>query len=137
MLIVIPVNATRESLFAGLEAARAGNRLSDISHTIQSYVESKGFSVVRSLVGHGIGKELHEEPEIPNFGPPGKGVVLKPGMALAIEPMVNQGSHEVNIEEDGWAVTASDRSLSAHFEHTVVITDDKPEIITKWQKKKQ
>jgi methionyl aminopeptidase len=122
---------TEESLYLGIENARSINRVSDISCSIQGHVESNGFSVVRAFVGHGIGRELHEEPQIPNFGFPGRGPRLRPGMALAIEPMVNEGGYEVLILDDGWTVVTMDGKLSAHFEHTVLVTSDKPRILTK------
>ena len=125
------VSATEKSLYEGISQAVPGNRLVDISSSIQSYVEKRGFSVVRDFVGHGIGKSLHEDPQIPNYGIPGKGVVLKPGMVLAIEPMINQKSHEVKVLEDGWTVITLDGGLSAHFEHTVAITDKGPDILTR------
>lgn len=118
------------SLFAGIERAVVGSRLSDISHAVQSYVEERGFSVVRDFVGHGIGRAMHEAPQIPNFGPPGRGPRLKAGMTLAIEPMVNAGGHEVEILEDQWTVVTRDGSDSVHFEHTVAITADGPWILT-------
>jgi methionyl aminopeptidase len=124
------LRVTREALHRGIAAAVPGKHLSDISHAVQTHVEAHGFSVVRVFAGHGIGKTLHEEPQIPNFGPPGRGPVLKPGMVLAIEPMVNAGSHEVEILEDKWTAVSQDRSLSAHFEHTVVITAEGSEILT-------
>ena len=105
-------------------------RVSDISHAIQTYVESNGFSVVRSFVGHGIGRKLHEDPEVPNFGAAGRGPRLLPGMTLAVEPMVNAGTHEVRILKDGWTVLTADGKLSAHYENTVLITDGEPEILT-------
>jgi len=122
---------TRESLFRGLAMARPNNRLTDISHQIQTYAESLGFGVVRDFVGHGVGKHLHEDPAIPNFGPPGKGVLLAPGMTLAIEPMINLGKKEVRVMPDGWTTKTADGSLSAHFEHTILITADGYEILTK------
>ena len=122
--------ATEESLFAGIAKAAPGNRLFDISHEIQSYVEQRGFSVVRDFVGHGIGRKLHEDPQIPNYGRSGTGVHLKPGMVLAIEPMINEKSFEVKVLEDGWTVVTCDGGLSAHFEHTVAITENGPEILT-------
>ena len=125
------IDTTRESLYEGIKFARAGGRIGDISSAIQRYVESRGFSVVRDFVGHGIGTQLHESPEIPNFGTPGKGIRLLPGMTIAIEPMINIGSHEVKILPDGWTVLTKDGSLSAHFEHTVAITTDGPLIMTK------
>ncbi len=115
--------ATKEALFLGIEKAVPGGRLSDISHAIQSHVERDGFSVVRKFVGHGIGSSLHEEPQIPNFGKPGTGVRLKPGMTLAIEPMVNEKDCDVEILDDGWTAVTKDGKLSAHFEHTIAITD--------------
>lgn len=121
---------TEESLYEGISRALAGNRLSDISHAIQEYVEKRGFSVVREFVGHGIGQHLHESPQIPNYGPPGKGVRLKPGMVLAIEPMINSGVPDVEIMEDQWTAVTLDRKLSAHFEHTIAVTENGPEILT-------
>ncbi len=122
--------ATRQALYAGIAQARVGNRLSDISHAIQTTVEGQGFSVVRALVGHGIGRYLHEPPPVPNFGAPNRGPRLRPGMALAIEPMVNMGSYEVTTLNDGWTVVTKDGLPSAHFEHTVVITEGEPLILT-------
>lgn len=124
------IDVTKESLYAGIKKAVAGNNLYDISNTIQKYAESRGFSVVRNYVGHGIGSDMHEEPQVPNFGLPGKGPLLETGMALAIEPMVNEGSWEVETLSDDWTVVTRDRSLSAHFEHTVAILQDGPEILT-------
>ena len=125
------IEVTKESFFRGIEFARAGNHLYDISSAIQQYVESQGFSVVRDLVGHGIGQEMHEEPEIPNFKPKcGKGIRLKPGMTLAIEPMVNAGGYEVWILEDDWTVVTQDGSNAAHYENTILITDGDPEILS-------
>ncbi len=124
------LDATEEALFKGLEKAKSGARLSDISHAIQHHAENKGFSVVRDFVGHGIGKNLHEAPQIPNYGPPGKGPVLKPGMTLAIEPMINSGDKEVRVKSDQWTAVTLDGSLSAHFEHTVLITDEDYELLT-------
>jgi len=121
---------TRESLYRGISKAISGSHLSDISHAIQEYVESRGFTVVREFVGHGIGQHLHESPQIPNYGPPGKGVRLKPGMVLAIEPMINYGAPDVEIMDDNWTAVTLDRSLSAHFEHTIAVTEDGPEILT-------
>lgn len=125
------LQATEESLYAGIEAAQPMGRLSDISYAVQSYVESRGFSVVRDFVGHGIGRNLHESPQIPNYGQPGKGVKLKPGMVLAIEPMINEKGYEVEVLDDGWTAVTCDGGLSAHFEHTVAITDNGPEILTR------
>ena len=118
------------SLYRGIEQARAGRRVHDISSAVQKHVEKEGFAVVRALVGHGVGRSLHEEPQIPNFGKPGTGEVLRSGMTLAIEPMVNAGEDDVQVEPDGWTVRTADGSPSAHFEHTVLVTDDEPEILT-------
>jgi methionyl aminopeptidase len=125
------IRVTEESLGAAVEKASAGNRLSDISHAVQSHVEKRGFSVVREFVGHGIGRSLHESPQIPNFGSPGRGITLKAGMVLAIEPMINEKGSDVKILEDGWTAVTCDSGLSAHFEHTVAITENGPEILTK------
>ena len=122
---------TRQSLELGIAAAVAGGRLSDISHAVQSCVEAEGFSVVREFVGHGIGRQLHESPQIPNFGPAGQGPKLKPGMTLAIEPMINAGGAGVTILADGWTAVTLDGRASAHFEHTVAITNEGPEILTR------
>jgi methionyl aminopeptidase len=127
------LEAAEGGLFAGISEARAGNRLFDISHAIQNYVESRKFSVVREFVGHGIGRHLHEEPQVPNFGPKGKGIPLREGMVIAIEPMVNMGGHAVEVLKDGWTAVTADGSLSAHFEHTVLIRNGEPEILTKIQ----
>jgi methionyl aminopeptidase len=124
------LDATRESLEAGIVECRPGRRLSDVSHAIQSHVERHGFSVVRAFVGHGIGRALHEEPQVPNFGDPGRGPQLKPGMVLAIEPMVTMGSWEVRILDDGWTAVTRDGSLAAHFEHTIAVTESGPEVLT-------
>jgi methionyl aminopeptidase len=124
------VDVTRESLYQGIEQCREGNRLFDIGHAVQKCVEPHGYGVVREFVGHGIGRALHEEPQVPNYGPKGKGLLLKVGMVLAIEPMINAGSHEVKVLSDGWTAVTLDRSLSAHFEHTVAITAQGPEILT-------
>jgi methionyl aminopeptidase len=124
------LEVTRESLYQGIAKAVPGNRLYDISAAIQAYVEAAGFSVVRTYVGHGIGSEMHEEPQVPNFGSPGRGPLLEPGMVLAIEPMVNVGGWEVETKDDQWTVVTKDGSLSAHFEHTVAILQDGPEILT-------
>lgn len=121
---------TEESLYRGIEKAVAGGRLSDISHAVQSHVEAAGYSVVRDFVGHGIGQELHEGPQIPNFGAPGKGPRLRAGMVLAIEPMINEKGFEVRVLEDGWTAVTCDGGLSAHFEHTVAITDQGPLILS-------
>jgi methionyl aminopeptidase len=121
---------TQQALAKGIEQATHGNRLLDISHAIQSWVESQGFSVVRDFVGHGIGRALHEDPQVPNFGPPHQGPRLRPGMVLAIEPMINVGTWRVKILEDGWTVVTADKSLSAHFEHTIAISDGEPDILS-------
>jgi methionyl aminopeptidase len=123
---------TRASLFDAVDQCRAGNRLGDVSHAVQQRVEGEGFSVIRSLVGHGIGRDMHEDPQIPNFGRPGTGPELEEGMVLAIEPMVNAGDHHVRMGNDNWAVYSQDGSLTAHFEHTVAITADGPRILTPW-----
>ncbi len=124
------LEVTEKALYIGIEAARVGNRLQDISHAIQHWVEARGFSVVREFVGHGIGKSLHEEPQVPNFGSPGHGPRLEKGMVFALEPMVNEGSYEVRILADGWTVVTADGKRSAHFEHTIAITDGKAEILS-------
>jgi methionyl aminopeptidase len=124
------LDATRVSLAAGIAECRPGRRLSDVSHAIQSHVESHGFSIVRAFVGHGIGRALHEEPQVPNFGDPGRGPQLRPGMVLAIEPMVTMGSWEVRILDDGWTAVTRDGSLAAHFEHTIAVTEAGSEVLT-------
>ena len=124
------LRVTREALMRGIGAARLGGHLSDISHAVQTHVEAHGFSVVRIFVGHGIGKALHEDPQIPNYGPPGRGPTLKQGMVLAIEPMVNAGGPEVEILPDNWTAVTKDRSLSAHFEHTIALTEEGVEVLT-------
>ena len=124
------IETTRQALAAGIEKCRAGRRLFDISHAIQELSEAAGFSVVRDYVGHGIGRAMHEDPQIPNFGPPDRGPVLEAGMVFALEPMVNAGGYEVEVLDDKWTVVTADRSLSAHFEHTVAITPSGPLILT-------
>ena len=124
------IDVTRQSFYEGICFATPGHRVSDISHAIQTYVESNGFSVVRSFVGHGVGRQLHEEPEVPNFGKPGHGPRLLKGMTLAIEPMVNAGVYDVRVLKDGWTTVTADGKLSAHYENTVLITDGEPEILT-------
>ena len=124
------IAVTKQSFFEGIRFARYGYRVSDISHAIQTYVESNGFSVVRSFVGHGVGAQLHEEPEVPNYGAPGHGPRLLPGMTLAIEPMVNAGVYDVRVLRDQWTTVTADGKLSAHYENTVLITDGEPEILT-------
>lgn len=125
------LRVTEESLYEGLKQAAPGKRLSDISHAVQTYVEAKGFTIVREYVGHGIGRKLHEDPQIPNYGPPGRGPRLKPGMVLAVEPMVNAGERYVRTLEDNWTVVTVDGKKCAHFEHTIAITEDGYEILTK------
>jgi methionyl aminopeptidase len=124
------LDVTRESLDVAIAECRAGRRLSDVSHAVQAHVERHGFSVVRAFVGHGIGRALHEDPQIPNFGDPGRGPQLRPGMVLAIEPMVTMGSWEVKVLDDGWTAVTRDGSLAAHFEHTIAVTDEGPEVLT-------
>jgi len=128
--VVRLVKTTEKALEAGIAIARSGNKVSDISHAVESVAVGAGFSVVRDFVGHGIGRQMHEDPQVPNFGQPGRGPVLKPGMTIAIEPMVNQGSWEVEVQPDGWTVLTRDRMLSAHFEHTIAITEGLAEILT-------
>jgi methionyl aminopeptidase len=124
--------STRAALFDAVEQCRVGNRLGDVSHAVEARVEPDGFAVIRSLVGHGIGRQMHEDPQIPNFGEPGTGPELEEGMVLAIEPMVNAGTHHVRMGADNWAVYSQDGSLAAHFEHTVAVTADGPRILTPW-----
>ena len=121
----------QDALAAGIEQAQIGNHLSDISHAVQVVVEEAGFAVVRSLVGHGVGRSYHEDPQIPNFGPPGRGPVLQEGMTLAIEPMITAGRPEVYVHDDDWSISSVDESLAAHFEHTVAVTTEGPRILTK------
>lgn len=125
------MQVTEQSLYAGIAQAREGNRLGDISAAVQSVVEEAGYSVVRDFVGHGIGKDLHEEPQIPNFGQKGRGIELKKGMILAIEPMVNEGKYKVQVLPDGWTVVTKDGSLSAHFEHSIAVTEHGPDILSR------
>ena len=124
------IDVTKQSFFEGIKFARQGNRVSDIGHAVQEYVEANGFSVVRQFIGHGVGRELHEEPEVPNYGKPGRGPRLIKGMTIAVEPMVNVGTYEVKVLKDGWTTVTSDGKLSAHYENTVLITDGEPEILT-------
>jgi methionyl aminopeptidase len=126
------LDTTEAALHAAVQQAQPGNRLSDVSNAVQVTVEDGGFNVIRSLVGHGIGREMHEDPQVPNFGPPGRGPELEPGMVLAIEPMVAVGTPEIVQGDDGWAVYSADESLTAHFEFTVAITADGPRILTPW-----
>jgi methionyl aminopeptidase len=123
---------TYRSLYEGIAQAVNGKRIGDISFAVQRYVEAHGYSVVREMVGHGIGRSMHEEPQVPNFGPPGRGPILVPGMTLAIEPMINQGTADIEVAADQWTVSTSDGKLSAHFEHTVAIGRDGPIILTRW-----
>jgi len=125
------LDVCQDALAAGIEQARPGNRLSDISHAVQTVVEAAGFSVVRSLVGHGVGRHYHEDPQIPNYGSPGRGPVLQEGMTLAIEPMITMGRPEVYVHDDDWSISSVDESLAAHFEHTVAITSEGPRILTR------
>ena len=126
------LDVTRDSLFRAVEQCRPGNRLGDVSNAVQTRVESEGLSIVRSLVGHGIGRDMHEDPQIPNYGEPGKGPVLEEGMVLAIEPMVTAGRHQVRMGDDHWAIYSQDGSLAAHFEFTVAVTADGPRVLTPW-----
>ncbi len=127
------MKVTEEGLYDGIEQALTGNRLGDISAAVQRRVEAAGFSVVRDFVGHGIGRSMHEDPQIPNYGVRGRGIQLRPGMVLAIEPMVNEGSYRVKVLPDGWTVVTEDGRLSAHFEHSVAITENGPEILSRMQ----
>ncbi|TMM07629.1 MAG: type I methionyl aminopeptidase [Actinobacteria bacterium] len=126
------LTVTEEALFAGVGQCRPGNRLGDVSHTVQEHVEADGLSIVRTLVGHGIGRDMHEDPQIPNYGHPGTGVPLEEGMVLAVEPMVTAGRHGVRVGDDHWAIYSQDGSLSAHFEFTVAITAEGPRVLTPW-----
>jgi methionyl aminopeptidase len=126
------LDTTKAALFDAAEQCRPGNRLGDVSHAVQKRVEADGFSVVRSLVGHGIGRDMHEDPQIPNFGEPGTGIELQTGMVLAVEPMVNVGDHTIRMGSDNWSVYSQDGSLAAHFEHSVAITEEGPRILTPW-----
>ena len=124
------LTVTKEALFAGIAQARAGQHLSDVSHAVQDHAETHGFSVVRQYVGHGVGRRMHEEPQVPNFGPPNQGPVLRAGMTFAIEPMLNAGTEQTLVRPDNWTVVTRDGGLSAHFEHTIAVTDGDPEILT-------
>ncbi len=126
------LETTEASLFAAVEQAVPGNHLGDVSHAVQARVEADGLSIIRSLVGHGVGRDMHEDPQVPNYGEPGRGPELEPGMVIAIEPMVNAGGPEVRLGDDNWAVYSADGSLAAHFEFTVAITEDGPRILTPW-----
>jgi methionyl aminopeptidase len=130
------MDATSGALFAAVEQCRPGNRLGDVSHAVQEHVEAAGFSIVRSLVGHGVGRDMHEEPQVPNYGPAGRGVPLEEGMVLAVEPMVTVGRHMVRMGDDGWAIYSQDGSLAAHFEFTIAITAEGPRILTPWHESK-
>jgi methionyl aminopeptidase len=130
------LRVTERALYDGIAQARCGNRVGDVSHAIQSTVEAHGFTVVREFVGHGVGRKMHEDPQVPNFGDPGRGPRLKKGMTIAIEPMINGGTAKVEVLSDTWTVVTADGKPSAHFEHTVMITDGEPEILT-WQRKNQ
>lgn len=121
---------TEGALYAGISAARRGNRVGDISHAIEQFVRPHGYGIVRDFTGHGVGRSMHEEPQVPNYGKPHKGEKLRPGMTLAIEPMINMGTHLIDIADDGWTVLTRDRKPAAHFEHTILITEDEPEILT-------
>jgi methionyl aminopeptidase len=124
------IMVTEESLWAGIQYVRSGARLTDIGHAVQTVAEGAGFSVVREYVGHGIGRAMHEEPQVPNYGEPGRGIKLKVGHVFAVEPMVNMGSPDTQLNEDGWTVVTADGSLSAHFEHSIAVTEDGPEVLT-------
>ncbi len=121
----------QRSLFAAIEATRVGNHLSDIGHAVQTVVEDAGFSVVRALVGHGVGRNMHEDPQIPNYGPPGRGPELKEGMVFAIEPMITAGAWDIQVDDDGWSIYTTDGSMASHFEHTVAVTADGPRVLTR------
>ena len=125
------IEVTEQSFYEGIAFAKAGERLSNISHAVQTYAESYGYGVVRDFVGHGVGSQLHEDPSIPNYGPPGRGVRLYPGMTLAVEPMISQGTYQVKVLEDGWTTVTADRSLAAHYENTILVTEQDPVILTK------
>lgn len=126
------LDVTRASLFAAVDQCVAGNRLGDVSHAVQSVVEAEGLSIVRSLVGHGVGRDMHEDPQVPNYGEPGTGPLLEPGYVFAVEPMTTAGRHTVRMGDDGWAIYSQDRSLAAHFEFTIAVTADGPRILTPW-----
>ncbi len=124
------MDVTKQALYKGIEQAKAGGRLYDISAAVQKHAESSGFSVVRDFVGHGVGRHLHEDPMVPNYGKQGTGIVLEPGIVIAIEPMINAGGYEVDVMDDEWTVVTKDKSLSAHYEHTIAITEEGPQILT-------
>jgi methionyl aminopeptidase len=131
------LEVTEQSLFEAVEQCRPGNHLGDIGHAVQKYVEANGFSVIRTLVGHGVGRAMHEDPQVPNFGREGSGVLLEPGMVLAVEPMVNVGKHTVRMGDDGWSIYAQDGSLAAHFEFTIAITSAGPRVLTPWHEDRE
>jgi methionyl aminopeptidase len=131
------LQVTEESLFLAVEQCRVGNRLGDVSHAVQQHVEAAGLSIVRSLVGHGVGREMHEEPQIPNYGNPGTGIPLEEGMVMAVEPMVTAGRHAVRVGDDHWAIYSQDGSLAAHFEFTIAVTAAGPRILTPWHEAKR
>jgi methionyl aminopeptidase len=124
------MDTTRECFFEGMKAAQVGARIGDIGHAVQQYAEDRGYSVVRQYIGHGVGEEMHEEPDVPNYGKPGRGLRLVPGMTIAIEPMINEGVAEVKTMSDGWTVKTADGKLSSHFENTIAIMEDGPVILT-------
>ena len=126
------LTVTEESLFLAVEQCRPGNHLGDISHAVQAHVEAAGFSIIRTLVGHGVGRSMHEDPQVPNYGRAGTGILLEPGMVLAVEPMVNVGKHTVRVAGDGWSIFSQDGSLAAHFEFTIAITPEGPRVLTPW-----
>lgn len=130
------LKVTEESLFKAVEQCRPGNRLGDVSHAVQAHVEGQGLSIIRSLVGHGIGRDMHEDPQIPNYGEPGRGPKLEEGMVLAVEPMVTAGRHAVRMGDDGWSIYSQDGSLAAHFEFTIAVTKDGPRILTPWHERR-
>jgi methionyl aminopeptidase len=126
------LTVTEESLHLAVEQCRPGNHVGDVSHAVQEHVEANGFSIIRSLVGHGVGRDMHEDPQVPNYGRPGTGVLLEAGMVIAVEPMVNVGGHDVRMAEDGWSIYSADGSLAAHFEFTIAITESGPRVLTPW-----
>ncbi len=131
------LDVTEHSLLLAVEQCRPGNHLGDIGHAVQEYVEANGFSVIRTLVGHGVGRAMHEDPQVPNFGRQGSGVLLEPGMVLAVEPMVNVGKHAVRLGNDGWSIYSQDGSLAAHFEFTIAITSQGPRVLTPWHERRE
>ncbi len=131
------LDVTEQSLFLAVEQVRPGNHLGDIGHAIQKYVEANGFSIIRTLVGHGVGRAMHEDPQVPNYGRAGSGVLLEPGMVLAVEPMVNVGKHTVRMGNDGWSIYSQDGSLAAHFEFTIAVTAEGPRVLTPWHEHRE